>query len=86
MSEMNWTTSQILIVAGLVLQGLSVLYQARKYLNFLKSKEEKEMDYSKDEKWTKITKKISKTEKEWLVTILLIFIGLILQGIAEFIR
>lgn len=85
MSEI-FTNSQILIIIGLMFEFASVYYQARKVFHPFTSKKEKKMKYIEDDMMAKeISKAIAEREKEWFWTILLLFVGLLLQGIAEFI-
>jgi hypothetical protein len=80
------TNSQLLIIIGLVFELTSVLYQARKVFHPFMSKKEKKLKYIEDNMMAKeISKAITKREKEWFWTVLLLFIGLLLQGIAEFV-
>jgi len=82
---MFWTNSQILIVIGLVFQLMSVLYQARKVFHPFKSMEDKKMDYVQRE-GERISQRIKEDDRTWFWTIMLIFIGLVFQGLAEFVR
>jgi uncharacterized membrane protein len=79
-----WTARQILVVAGLIIQFLAVLYQANESYALFKSKKYRKQKIIGEEGMT-ITDRITKAMRTWLFTLILIFIGLVLQAIAEFV-
>lgn len=79
-----WTTRQILVVTGLIIQFLAVLYQVNEAYPLFKSKKYRKQKIIGDEGMT-ITDRITKAMRTWLFTLILIFIGLVLQAIAEFV-
>jgi hypothetical protein len=83
---MGWTDSQILIVVGVVFQSISVLYQVNETYHLFKSKKyKKEKSIGWGQKPATIDQ-ITKAMKTWLLSLLLFFIGVVLQGYAEFVR
>jgi hypothetical protein len=78
------TLRQIFVVIGLVFQSLSVLYQVNQVYPFLKSKKYRKEKLIGDEGMT-FTEQINKAMRTWLLTLILFFIGLVFQGIAEFV-
>jgi hypothetical protein len=79
-----WSTSQILVVVGLVFELMSVVYQAKKVFHPFKSYKEKKSKYI-DEKMKTFREKLAERERTWFWTLLLLFIGLLLQAIAVFV-
>jgi len=79
-----WTCRQILVVVGLVFQSVSVLYQVNQVYPLFKSKKYRKEKLIGDAGMT-FTEQINKAMKTWLLTLVLFFIGAILQGIAEFV-
>jgi len=75
--------SQILTIAGLFLEFLSIAYTARMVFP-PKSREEKKRKYIEQLGKT-VIQEIESREKEWYVVLGLLSIGLILQGIAVFV-
>ena len=82
-SAMN-TMSQILTVAGLFFEFLSVAYTARKVFPPSKSKKERKQRYY-DEIGKTVDQKLASREKEWYIVLVFLFIGMTLQGIALFV-
>jgi len=76
------TASEILIVAGLVLEFLSFINGARGILFFRKSMAEKKQKRF-EEIGRSSAKKIEGRERKWLISSGLLFLGLLLQAIAE---
>ena len=79
-----WSTSQILVVVGLVFELGAIVYQAKKVFHPFKSYKEKKSKYIQ-EKAVTLREKMAERERTWFWTLLLLFIGLLLQGIAEFV-
>jgi hypothetical protein len=93
-----WTCRQILVVLGLIIQFIAVIIQVNKVYNPFKSKYKFDKE---SKKWivrkSKMSKPIDNSQKKpiedqiteamknWLLSLILIFVGLVLQGIAEFV-
>ena len=75
-----WTCSQILIVVGLTFDFASVLYGVIATYLFKSSKKLIGEDQKKP-----IKDQIIEPMNIWLVSLILLFFGLLLQGIAEFV-
>ena len=71
------------MVAGLFFEFLSIAYTARKVFP-PKSKEERKRKYI-DELGKTVDKELESKAREWYVVLGLLFIGLILQGVAVFV-
>lgn len=75
---------QILVVVGLIFQFLAVLYQVNEVYHPFKSKKYKPHKLYGNEGMPN-TDKIVEAMKTWLLSLILIFIGLVFQVIAEFV-
>jgi hypothetical protein len=79
---MSSIVSQGLIVLGLVVQAFSVIYSGWNY--HLSIEEQKQKEGERIGK--PISDQIKDSRRDWLIMTSLLFIGLVLQGIAEFVR
>jgi hypothetical protein len=79
---MCWTTSQILVVAGLVFEFFSVAITVRKVFWDINKLIKEQILHKSDSKYI-IT---AKTDKPWVgqIAIVLLIIGMILQGLGVF--
>jgi hypothetical protein len=93
------TESQIFIISGLIFQFIAVVVQVNKVYNPFKSKNPKFDKKTKmwivkkikmrkpigDDQKVPIEDQIADAMKNWLLSLILIFVGLLLQGIASFV-
>jgi hypothetical protein len=79
-----FTNRQILVLVGFFFQILAVLYQSNETVHWFKSKKYKKEKVIGNAGMT-ATQQIALAMKTWLISLILVVIGLTFQVIAEFV-